>query len=142
MAFGVNGFGNNPDSVKMFNGPVRPEYLYKLLMRLKNEYGNPIMIITENGAGFGDRDEQLVNNTVNDALRIDYVKRHIESAMRAKKDGANLQGYTLWSIFDNFEWVFGYSRRFGIVHVNFETQERIPKQSFFEYQKIIKTYQK
>ena len=141
FAFGVNGFGNNPDSVKMFNGPVRPAYLYKILMRLKNDYGNPVMIITENGAGFGEADDQLVNNTVNDALRIDYVRRHIDTALQAKKEGVNLQGYTLWSIFDNFEWVFGYSRRFGIVHVNFETQERIPKKSYYEYQKIIRFYQ-
>ncbi len=140
MAFGVNIFGDNPDSVKMFNGPVRPEYLYKLLIRLKDEYKNPYMIITENGAGFGPKDDTLVNHVVNDRLRIDYVKRHIEAAMRAKKDGANLQGYTLWSIFDNFEWVSGYNSRFGIVYVNFETQERIPKNSFYEYQKIIQSY--
>ena len=62
--------------------------------------------------------------------------------MQARKDGANLQGYTLWSIFDNFEWISGYKRRFGIVHVNFETQERTPKQSFYEYQKIIADYKK
>jgi beta-glucosidase len=140
-AFGVTLFGDNPDSIKMFNGPVRPEYLYKLLMRLKNDYNNPVMIITENGAGFGTADDSLVNNTVNDVLRVDYVKRHIDTAMQAKKDGANLQGYTLWSIFDNYEWVFGYSRRFGIVYVNFETQERIPKKSYYEYQKIIQSYQ-
>lgn len=140
MAFNINAWGNNPDSVKMFNGPVRPEYLYKLLMRLKEEYGNPLMIITENGAGFGDDDEKLINGSVNDRLRVDYVKRHIDTAMQARKDGANLQGYTLWSIFDNFEWISGYKRRFGIVHVNFDTQERIPKQSYYEYQKIIKNY--
>lgn len=140
MAYNINAWGNNPDSVKMFNGPVRPAYLYKLLMRLKEEYGNPMMMITENGAGFGDDDEKLINGSVNDRLRVDYVKRHIDAAMQAKKDGANLQGYTLWSMFDNFEWISGYKRRFGIVHVNFDTQERIPKQSFYEYQKIIKNY--
>ena len=142
MAFGVNMFNPNPDSVKMFNGPVRPEYLYKLLMRLKTEYNNPMMIITENGAGFGEGDDKLIGITVNDQLRIDYIKRHIDTAMQARKDGANLQGYTVWSIFDNFEWVFGYSRRFGIVYVNFETQERIPKKSFYAYQEIIRSYQK
>ena len=142
MAFDINAWGNNPDSVKMFNGPVRPAYLYKLLMRIKEDYGNPLMIITENGAGFGDDDEQLINGSVKDQLRVDYVKRHIDTAMQARKDGANLQGYTLWSIFDNFEWISGYKRRFGIVHVNFETQERTPKQSYFEYQKIINQYRK
>jgi beta-glucosidase len=79
---------------------------------------------------------------VNDALRVNYIQRHIDTAMQAKKDGANLQGYTVWSIFDNFEWVFGFSRRFGIVYVNFETQERIPKKSYYAYQKIIQSYKK
>ena len=99
------------------------------------------MIITENGAGYGEGDDHLEGKTVNDQLRVDYVKRHIDTAMQARKDGANLQGYTLWSIFDNFEWIFGYNRRFGIVYVNFETQERIPKKSYYEYQKIIRSYQ-
>jgi beta-glucosidase len=137
MPFGVSVFGKNPDPVPMFNGPVRPEYLYKLLMRLKDEYGNPVMLITENGAGFGSKDDSLVNHQVHDSLRTDYIKRHVDTAMQARKDGANLQGYTVWSIFDNFEWIFGYDRRFGIVYVNFKTQERIPKQSYYEYKKII-----
>jgi beta-glucosidase len=136
MPFGVN-WRNNPDTVKAFNGAVRPEYLYKLLIRIKENYNNPVMIITENGAGFGERDEKLVNGEIKDSLRCDYIFRHIKAALAAKKDGANLQGYTVWSLFDNFEWMSGYKRRFGLVHVNFETQERIPKQSFFEYQKII-----
>ena len=140
MAFGVSVLPKNPDSVPMFNGPVRPEYLYKILMRLKNEYGNPVMLITENGAGFGSKDDSLVNHQVHDSLRTDYIRRHIDTAMQARKDGANLQGYTVWSIFDNFEWIFGYDRRFGIVYVNFKTQERIPKQSYYEYQKIIAGY--
>lgn len=137
MPFGVNWL-NNPDTVKAFNGAVKPEYLYKLLIRLKEEYGNPAMIITENGAGFGDRDEKLVNGKINDSLRTDYILRHIKAALAAKRDGANLQGYTVWSLFDNFEWLSGYKSRFGLVHVNFVTQQRIPKQSFFEYQKIIR----
>jgi beta-glucosidase len=134
--FGVN-WMNNPDTIRAFNGAVRPEYLYKLLMRIKDDYANPMMIITENGAGFGDRDEKLVNGVIKDSLRTDYIKRHVNAALSAKKDGANLQGYTVWSLFDNFEWLSGYTRRFGLVHVNFDTQERIPKQSFYEYQKII-----
>ncbi len=141
-AFGVPFMGQNTDAVKMFNGPVRPEYLYKLLMRIKADYHNPVMIITENGAGFGAGDEKLEGKTVNDPLRVDYIKRHIDTALAAKRDGANLEGYTVWSIFDNFEWVFGYNRRFGIVYVDFKTQERIPKKSYYAYQEIIKSYQK
>ena len=109
-------------------------------MHLKTEYGYPMMIITENGAGFGEEDDKMVNHQVNDILRVQYVQQHIAASMKAKKEGANLQGYIVWSIFDNFEWVFGYSRRFGIVHVNFETQERTPKRSYYSYQKIIQSY--
>ncbi len=135
----INWQTNNPDTIPMFNGVVKPAYLYKLLMRLKNDYNNPSILITENGAGFGDRDEKFINGVVNDSLRTDYVKRHISAALQAKKDGARLEGYFLWSILDNFEWIFGYDRRFGIVYVDFETQKRTPKKSFYEYQKIIKT---
>ena len=134
----VNWMTNNPDTIQMFNGVVRPDYLYKLLMRLKNEYNNPPLLITENGAGFGDRDEQVIDGKINDSLRIDYLQRHIDAALQAKKDGADLRGYILWSILDNFEWLSGYDNRFGIVYVNFKTQQRIPKNSFYEYQKIIK----
>lgn len=127
---------NNPDSAKSINGPVRPEYLYKLLMRIKTEYGNPATMITENGAGFKGEDVKE-GNTVNDPLRADYIKRHVEAAMKAKKEGANLKGYFVWSGWDNFEWVFGYTKRFGLIHVDFGTQERTPKQSFYTYRKII-----
>lgn len=135
-----NWMDTNPDIVKSNNGPVRPEYLYKLLMRIKNEYGNPITMITENGASFKNNEDVIVDGKVNDLMRSDYIKRHITAALQAKKEGANLIGYMVWSGWDNFEWVFGYSARFGIIHVNFETQERKPKQSFYEYQKIIQLH--
>ncbi|MEP7107376.1 MAG: family 1 glycosylhydrolase [Ferruginibacter sp.] len=137
---GSTWLGNNTDSVKMNNGPVRPEYLYKLLMRLKNEYGNPTTIITENGAGFNNNEDTVINGKVYDALRASYIKRHIAAALQAKNDGADLKGYFIWSGWDNFEWIFGYTVRFGIIHVDFKTQERIPKQSFYEYQQIIQQH--
>ena len=128
---------NNPDSIKSNVGPVMPEYLYKILMRLKTEYGNPKVYITENGTGFKHEDVK-VNNKINDPMRSDYIKRHIEWALKAKKEGANLNGYMVWSGWDNFEWVAGYTKRLGLIYVDFKTQERTPKQSFYEYQKIIK----
>jgi beta-glucosidase len=128
---------NNPDSVKSNVGPVMPEYLYKILMRLKTEYGNPKVYITENGTGFKHEDVK-VNNKINDPMRSDYIKRHIEWALKAKTEGANLNGYMVWSGWDNFEWVAGYTKRLGLIYVDFATQERTPKQSFYEYQKIIK----
>ncbi|MCU7549717.1 family 1 glycosylhydrolase [Chitinophagaceae bacterium LB-8] len=131
---------NNPDSVKAHSGPVRPEYLYQLLMQLKSEYGNPVTMITENGAGFAGEDIKD-GNTVKDSLRADYIKRHIDAALKAKREGAQLKGYMVWSGWDNFEWVFGYSKRFGIIYVDFTTQQRTPKQSFYTYQRIIQQAQ-
>ncbi|MFN8355117.1 MAG: family 1 glycosylhydrolase [Spirosomataceae bacterium] len=130
---------NNPDEIKSNVGPVRPEYLYKIVMRLKNEYGNPKMYITENGTGFVSEDVK-VNGKINDPMRVDYIKRHIDATLKAKKEGANLHGYMVWSGWDNFEWVSGYTKRLGLIYVDFATQERTPKQSFYEYQKIIKTH--
>ncbi len=129
---------NNPDSIKSNVGPVMPEYLYKILMRLKTDYNNPKVYITENGTGFKHEDVK-VNNKINDPMRSDYIKRHIEWALKAKNEGANLNGYMVWSGWDNFEWVAGYTKRLGLIYVDFATQERTPKQSFYEYQKIIKT---
>jgi beta-glucosidase len=128
---------NNPDSIKSNVGPVRPEYLYKILMRLKTEYGNPKVYITENGTGFKQEDVKI-NNKINDPMRADYIKRHIEYALKAKNAGANLNGYMVWSGWDNFEWVSGYTKRLGLIYVDFQTQERTPKQSFYDYQTIIK----
>lgn len=105
-------------------------------MRLKTEYGNPETMITENGAGFPGEDIKE-GNVVKDPLRADYIKRHIDAALKAKREGANLKGYFVWSGWDNFEWVFGFTKRFGIIYVDFKTQKRIPKQSFYTYQKIL-----
>jgi beta-glucosidase len=128
---------NNPDAIKSNVGPVMPEYLYKILMRLKTEYGNPKVYITENGTGFKQEDVKI-NNQINDPMRADYIKRHVEAVLKAKKEGANLHGYMVWSGWDNFEWVAGYTKRLGLIYVDFQTQERTPKQSYYEYQKIIK----
>ncbi|WNH12587.1 glycoside hydrolase family 1 protein [Thalassobellus suaedae] len=137
VPFSTTWMGLNTDEVKSHNGPVRPDELYNLLMRLKKEYNNPVMMITENGAGFEGEDVKETP-VVKDPLRADFIKRHINSALKAKEDGANLIGYMAWSGWDNFEWVFGYTARFGLIYVDFETQERIPKESYYEYQKILK----
>ena len=136
-ALGVRWNDTNPDAVKMFNGPVRPEAFYALLMRIRDEYGNPPVIVTENGAGFGDFDEVLEGGVVKDRLRTDYVRRHIAEMLQAKGDGADIRGYMTWSLFDNFEWIQGYTRRFGMVHVDYGTLKRTPKESFRAYRDII-----
>ncbi|WEK50730.1 MAG: family 1 glycosylhydrolase [Candidatus Kaistia colombiensis] len=128
----------NPDpEPAAFNGPVRPDHLRRLLERIRDEYDNPAIYITENGAGFGASDEVMEGDTVHDPRRANYIRRHIEAALKAKENGVDLRGYMVWSLFDNFEWLQGYGRRFGLVHVDFDTQKRTPKRSFDAYREII-----
>jgi beta-glucosidase len=127
----------NPDAVKAFNGPVRPDELRKLLLRIRDDYGNPPTFVTENGAGFGDFDEVMDGGTVRDPLRADYILRHAAATLAARDQGADVRGYMCWSLFDNFEWIQGYTRRFGMIHVDFATQKRTPKQSFRAYRDMI-----
>lgn len=106
---------------------IHPESLYRLLTRIQEEYtqGLPILI-TENGAAMEDR---LENGRVNDADRQQYIRDHLIACHRFIQDGGKLAGYFAWSFLDNFEWALGYERRFGIVYVDYETQQRTPKQS-------------
>jgi beta-glucosidase len=116
------------------NWEIYPEGLYDLLMQIKKDYGNPELYITENGACFED---SLRNDIVADDRRTAYLKAHLEQSHRAIKDGVNLKGYYLWSLMDNFEWAFGYGKRFGITYVDYRTQRRILKNSGLWYKKII-----
>jgi beta-glucosidase len=113
---------------------VYPEGLYELLARLRDEYELPPLYVTENGAAYADRRD---NGSVHDPKRISYVERHLAAIERAIEDGIPVRGYFLWSLLDNFEWAFGYSRRFGIVYVDYETLERVPKASFHWYRDFI-----
>jgi beta-glucosidase len=114
---------------------VYPKALYNQLKDLQNNYDNPKVFVTENGAAFKDT---LVNGKVRDAQRIRYLARHLEALRRAKEEGANVQGYFVWSLLDNFEWAEGFEKRFGIVYVDYATQKRIPKDSYFWYQQTIR----
>ena len=129
--------GENPDAVKAHNGPVRPEALHDLLIYIRDNYGDLPIMITENGAGFGDGDEVMADGVVKDPLRADYIRRHVDAVLRARAEGVDVIGYMEWCPFDNFEWWKGYEARFGMVHVDFETQKRTPKQSFHAYREII-----
>jgi beta-glucosidase len=106
---------------------VTPEALTGLLLRLEREYPGPAWYITENGAAYADAPD--ANGFVDDADRERYLRTHIDAALEARARGANLRGYFAWSLFDNFEWSYGYDRRFGIVRVDYDTQERTPKRS-------------
>lgn len=113
---------------------IYPEGLYELLTRLRNDYGDLTMYITENGAAFADK---VKEGRVEDKQRIDYLRRHFLQAYRAIEEGVRLKGYYVWSLMDNFEWAYGYSKRFGLLYVDYETQERIWKDSAYWYQKVI-----
>ena len=113
---------------------VYPDGLYELFVRLRDEYELPPIYVTENGAAYAD---QRDNGTVHDPRRISYVERHLAAIARAIDDGIPVRGYFLWSLLDNFEWAFGYSRRFGIVYVDYETLERVPKASYHWYRDVI-----
>jgi beta-glucosidase len=109
--------------------------LADLLIRVKKEYTSLPIYITENGAAFDDYVDP--NGNVIDNERIDYLRDHITAVRDAMDAGVNVQGYFVWSLLDNFEWAFGYSRRFGIVWVDFPTGSRLPKASFQWYANLI-----
>ncbi len=113
---------------------IAPEGLSELLLRLHRDYSPPAIYITENGAAF---DDQLVDGQVHDPRRITYLRDHFRAAHAAMSAGVPLRGYFVWSLMDNFEWAYGYTKRFGIVYVDYATQERIPKASAHWYQGVI-----
>ena len=94
------------------------------------------IIVTENGAAFPD---VVMNGKVNDHQRINYLEQNILQVLRAKQYGVNVNGYFVWSLTDNFEWAEGYKPRFGLVHIDFDTQKRIIKDSGYWYSKFIKS---
>lgn len=109
---------------------VYPEGLTELLVRLHREYKLPPVYITENGAAFKD---QMQDGRVHDRQRTDYIARHISAMAEAMKLGVPMAGYMVWSLLDNFEWVCGYEKRFGIIHVDYQTQVRTLKDSALWY---------
>ncbi|NLK21702.1 MAG: beta-glucosidase [Epulopiscium sp.] len=115
---------------------IYPEGLYDLLIRLHKEYGGIPLMITENGAAFNDIVDY--EGKINDYNRLDYLYRHFREAHKAINDGVNLKGYYVWSFMDNFEWTYGYSKRFGITYIDYKTKERILKKSGYWYGKVIK----
>jgi len=106
---------------------VYPQGLTDLLVRLNKDYGSPVMYITENGCAY--EDVLTTDGQVHDAKRVDYLRAHFNAAHKAIEQGVRLAGYFVWSLMDNFEWAYGYSRRFGITYVDFQTQVRTLKDS-------------
>ena len=115
---------------------VAPDALTELLVRLKRDYREVPLLITENGASF---DDPPMNGhaVVEDPQRVEYLRGHIAAVERAVAAGVDVRGYYVWSLLDNFEWEHGYSSRFGIVGVDFESQRRTPKRSALWYRDLI-----
>jgi beta-glucosidase len=114
---------------------IYPEGLYEFLVRLHKTYNPGKLYVTENGASYADGPGP--DGRVRDARRTRFLHDHFSAAHRAISDGVPLAGYFVWSLMDNFEWAKGYAERFGIVWVDFETQQRIPKDSALWYRQVI-----
>jgi beta-glucosidase len=117
---------------------VFPEALTKLLLWVTERYGKPAIYITENGAAFYDP-PHTIDGKIEDPLRIEYFRQHLRAAHDAMSKGVDLRGYYAWSLLDNYEWSLGYSKRFGIVHVDYSTQQRTIKSSGRYYSEVIRT---
>jgi beta-glucosidase len=152
---GVNYYTRNvtrfdPDAWPLRAAPVKQERatytdigwevfaqgLTDVLIWVKDRYGNPPIYVAENGAAFPDP-PVATGDRVADPLRVDYLRRHVVAVHAARSAGVDVRGYFAWSLLDNFEWAHGYSKRFGLVHVNFNDQKRTPKDSAHLYAKII-----
>jgi beta-glucosidase len=116
---------------------VYPQGLHDILMWVRSRYGDVPLYITENGAAFAD--PAPANGWVDDPLRIDYLRSHLLAARAVMEAGVNLRGYFVWSLLDNFEWNYGYDKRFGIVHVDRTTMRRTPKKSANFYAAVIRS---
>ena len=118
----------------IMNWEVHPNSIYEALKRFNKYEGVKQIIVTENGAAF---DDELINNTVRDELRTDYFKTHLNKLLKAKNEGVKVNGYFIWTLTDNFEWAEGYKPRFGLVHVDFNSQKRTIKDSGLWYKDFL-----
>ncbi|MCF3106330.1 beta-glucosidase [Streptomyces roseoverticillatus] len=132
-------FHRPPGKRTAMDWSVDPTGLYDLLIRFAEEVPGLPLVITENGAAYDDKPDG--DGTVHDPERIAYLHAHLDAVRRAIADGADVRGYFLWSLLDNFEWAYGYSKRFGAVHVDYATQTRTLKSSARWYSQVARTGQ-
>jgi len=124
----------NPERTEM-GWEVYPEGLYEILGRVHFDYRFPALYITENGAAYPDQIGP--DGQADDPLRVAFLKEHLAAAVRAIGAGVPLRGYFAWSLMDNFEWAHGYSKRFGLIYVDYQTQQRVLKTSAHWYRRVI-----
>ena len=115
---------------------VQAEGLHRLLVRLRDDYAPPPIYITETGAAYVD---VLADGEVHDPERVAFMEGYLRAVHGAILDGVDVRGVFWWSFLDNFEWAYGYGKRFGIVHVDYETQARTPKSSAHYFARIADT---
>ncbi|MGD0803826.1 MAG: GH1 family beta-glucosidase [Candidatus Bathyarchaeia archaeon] len=115
---------------------VHPEGIYKILKWIHANYPVPLVYVTENGAAFSDKVSS--KGKVHDDKRLSYLKEHIKQVHRAMREGVPVRGYFAWSTLDNFEWAYGYSKRFGVIHVDFDIQKRTIKDSGYFLSEVAK----
>ena len=116
---------------------IAPDGLETLLVDLSERFPTTPLVITENGAAF---DDEVVDGRVKDDERVDYLRRHFVAAHRAIARGVDLRGYMVWSLLDNFEWGYGFTKRFGIVHVDYDSLVRTPKDSAAWVTELVRTH--
>jgi beta-glucosidase len=121
------------DDVTAMDWPVTPDGFRRMLVRIGTEHPSaPPLVVTENGSAY-DEDPA---DPLDDPQRVDYLLRHVRALTEAVRDGADVRGYFAWSLMDNFEWAEGYTKRFGLTRVDYETLERRPRRSFETYRAI------
>ncbi len=113
---------------------VAPEALGRMLVRMHHDYRLPPIYIAENGCAL---DDQVVDDHVHDTRRIKYIHDHLVELRKTMRLGVNIRGYFVWSLMDNFEWAHGFSKRFGLIYIDYPTQKRIIKDSAYWYSKVI-----
>jgi len=126
----------NRENVKRtaMNWEVHPQAFEEILLRISKEYSPKAIYITENGSAWND---EVINGEIIDDERIDYLARHLDAMRSAREQGAPILGYFAWSFLDNFEWAYGYEKRFGLIYVDYKTQTRTPKKSAFFYRQLL-----
>ena len=126
----------NPDGFAHLGSEIYPRAMYDAIMIAKEYAGSLPIYITENGICTDDSPGP--DGKIHDTKRINYLRDYLQEVLRAIGDGADVRGYYLWSLMDNFEWSSGYQMRFGLLHVDFKTQERLWKDSAYWYQKLVR----
>jgi beta-glucosidase len=130
-------FPEQPGPVTDMGWPIDPRGMTELLLRLSRDYPDVALYVTENGAAYPDVVSE--DGGVHDEDRIGYLHQHLSAVADAITAGADVRGYYLWSLLDNFEWSYGYSKRFGIVHVDYGTQQRTVKDSGRWYAEVVRS---